>query len=161
MENVDLFTYANTLGSVNRETSKKRTTREQAWKNAEQVINLLHKAGTYGMTWKQLGHITGLHHGQISGLLSNMHRAGLVAQLRIRRDGCHPYIAAHFIPELPNAEVFIEPVTTQAGRVRTRLNLLMDLLEQCSEDGWVGESLINLQIQYKEMVKEIENERKR
>jgi len=161
MENVNLFTYADTIGSVDRETSRTRTTRNEAAQRAQQILDLLNPQATAGLTWKQIAQVTGLHHGQVSGLLSNMHRAGLVAQLRIRKDGCHPYIHADFIHWCGDGEVFIEPVTTQAGRTRTRLNLMMDLLEQCSRAGWVGEPLINLQTQYNELAKEMNNEGKR
>lgn len=159
MEDVNLFTYANTLGSVNRETSKTRTTREEATKRAQHILDLLNPEATKGFTWKELAQITGLHHGQISGLLSNMHRAGLVAQLRAKRDGCHPYIHADYVAWCGDGEVFIEPVSTQAGRTRTRLNLLMDALEQCSRENWSNPDTVwALRITYEEIKKDLANE---
>ena len=50
------------------------------------------RAGTRGITWKELGRELGLHHGQASGALSNLHRSDLIVRLIDRRERCGVYV---------------------------------------------------------------------
>lgn len=56
------------------------------------VMRLLRDAGARGLTWRELAGITGMHHGQASGALSNLHKDGRIARLVERRAKCHPYV---------------------------------------------------------------------
>jgi hypothetical protein len=62
----------------------------------EQVLSALLALGPTGATWKEMGEFLNLHHGQVSGALSNLHRAGLVFQLRQPRHRCMPYVHRDF-----------------------------------------------------------------
>lgn len=50
------------------------------------------RAGEEGITWRELSAITGWHHGQASGALSNLHRTGYITRLADRRDRCGIYV---------------------------------------------------------------------
>lgn len=56
------------------------------------VLDVLDRFGRQGLTWRELADLSGMHHGQASGVLSNLHAAGLVARLAERRDRSHPYV---------------------------------------------------------------------
>ena len=90
------FPYAGTSGHSGSETSKERaldsdrsgqTARRQA-----QALKLLDEQKSFGITWKELSEITGLHHGTASGVLSVLHKAGRIARLKESRDGCKVYV---------------------------------------------------------------------
>ena len=88
--------YNETSGYVLRPASQERAWREindGSLSQRQQDIRIeLAMAGVEGMTWKELGDKLGLHHGKISGALSNMHACGAVFMLREQRDRCHPYV---------------------------------------------------------------------
>lgn len=52
-----------------------------------------------GLTWKDLSEIENLHAGQSSGVLSVLHKAGLIVRLKQRRDRCSIYVAPPFVKE--------------------------------------------------------------
>lgn len=56
------------------------------------TLRALANARRYGMTWRELGDACGWHHGQASGALSALHRAGRVARLREQRAGSGVYV---------------------------------------------------------------------
>lgn len=60
------------------------------------ILNLLTRRGHYGATWVEVAANRGWHHGQASGALSVLHRAGRVARLKERRNRSHVYV----IPDL-------------------------------------------------------------
>lgn len=64
----------------------------------------------YGITWKELADLCAWHHGQASGVLSVLHKAGKVARLVERRNRCHVYV----LPEYVNGRD-----TQEQGRPRT------------------------------------------
>lgn len=55
------------------------------------------RAGEKGITWKELGIALGLHHGQSSGALSNLHRSGLIVRLAERRQRCGVYVLPMYV----------------------------------------------------------------
>lgn len=101
------------------DTSRERATREdrtgvfKARRN--QLLQLLHEAGTAGLTWKDAADLTGLHHGQISGALSKLHENGDVFQLKVTRHGCHPYLVAALKDDFYDYERNDEPVKVKAN----------------------------------------------
>lgn len=101
------------------DTSRARAQREDSNGTTRQrqneLIDLLHEAGTTGATWQELATITGLHHGQVSGTLSKLHQNGDVFQLKTTRNGCHPYIVAAYRDDFYDYERNDEPVKTRAN----------------------------------------------
>lgn len=101
------------------DTSRERATREDRTgaftARREQLLKLLHEAGTIGLTWKDAADLTGLHHGQVSGVLSKLHENGDVFQLKITRYGCHPYLISELKNDFYDYERNDEPVKTKAN----------------------------------------------
>ena len=116
-----LFNFDETDGYVQRPASKARAIEESkdGTRSArhKKVLKHLDLYGRNGATWKELGERLGLHHGQISGALSNMHKNGEVFALVKQRDRCHPYVHAKFREAFAPEERFDEPVKT-AGTLR-------------------------------------------
>jgi hypothetical protein len=52
----------------------------------------LRLAGRRGLTWRELAATFGLHHGQASSALSNLHRTGGAVRLSERREGSGVYV---------------------------------------------------------------------
>lgn len=137
----DLWTaYNGTAGYVARPASRERAVREvkDGTLSARQKTIRVHlaTAGVRGMTWKELSDLLNIHHGSVSGALSNMHAMGAVFMLRQQRDRCHPYVHAMFRDSFTAEERYDEPARTRNSR---RNELLTELLETCREaveNGW-------------------------
>lgn len=52
-----------------------------------------------GLTWKELGEIENIHAGQSSGVLSVLHKEGLLVRLKERRNRCSIYVAPIYVRE--------------------------------------------------------------
>lgn len=104
------------------DTSRARAVNEDlkgiTTRRRQQVTKLVHDSWTHGMTWADIAHATGLHHGQVSGALSKLHEMGQVFQLRKTRDGSHPYVHVDFRNEYRDDEVNDEPVKTRGTVLR-------------------------------------------
>jgi hypothetical protein len=50
-----------------------------------------------GLTWKDLGEIENIHAGQSSGVLSVLHKEGLIVRLKERRNRCSIYVAPPYV----------------------------------------------------------------
>lgn len=117
-----LFAYADqTTGSVDRPASRERAHREAndgtAADRALQILNTLaHEP--FGLTWGEVADRLGLHHGQASGALSNLHKTGRVFMLRTKRGKAHPYVHSHFRDAYPETDRYDTPAQTHAGKVR-------------------------------------------
>jgi len=134
--------YTDTGGYVLRPASKERAYREVASGELSvrqhQISVVLQGADLKGMTYKEVGDALGLHHGQSSGALSNMHAAGVVFMLRIQRNRCHPYVHVDHRAFFNDDECWDEPVRTRNSK---RTELLTDLLSACETAGTVGWSV--------------------
>lgn len=108
--------YNGTQGSVDRPASEQRVT-----PRLQQVALVVRDADDGGCIWKEVAAELGLHHGQASGALSNLHRMGVVFQLRETRNGCHPYVHAAYRGNYFDNERYDEPTQTKAGRERSAL----------------------------------------
>ncbi|UVK61370.1 winged helix-turn-helix DNA binding domain protein [Microbacterium phage Gingerbug] len=88
--------YGGTEGSSGSDASHERAAREarDGTATARQTVLLdsLAGAGAEGLTWRELGTATGLHHGQVTGGLSNLHKAGMIARLTVKRGRCSVYV---------------------------------------------------------------------
>lgn len=102
--------------SVLRAATLKRTGLYES--RRQRVAQLLAERDVHGMTWRELGAAMGLHHGQISGLLSSMHAAGDVFALRTLRDRCQPYVLCAWRGCFSDDECIDQPATTSASRNR-------------------------------------------
>jgi len=99
------------------------------------LLERLRMAGLAGKTWRELAADTGLHHGQVSGALSVMHKDGLIACLTTRRDRCHPYIHAQWIASHDPETVLLEPAQTLAGKRNTAIQDVIDAARYFCERG--------------------------
>lgn len=58
------------------------------------VLDLVQASGSRGLTWREVqDRLPGLHHGQVTSPLSNLHRSGALALLNERRERCGVYVA--------------------------------------------------------------------
>ena len=56
------------------------------------VLEDLRRAGPDGLTWRDLAAMHGMHHGQASSALSNLHRSGAAVRLQETRERCGVYV---------------------------------------------------------------------
>lgn len=95
------LTYNGTEGYSGSEASRMRAEGEArdgtVLRRQQDVMHWVQAAGVSGVTWRDLGEVTGLHHGQITGALSNLHRAGKIARLTQRRGRCSVYVAHEYV----------------------------------------------------------------
>jgi predicted transcriptional regulator len=124
-------TYAGTSGYVNQPASLARATTEAAsgvsTERAQRILNQLTDQPA-GMTWKQLSMRLNLHHGQISGALSNLHKSGHVFMLRQQRNKCHPYVHSIYRDQYTPEQRIDQPVKTKSNQRLTDLEELLDTL---------------------------------
>lgn len=116
---------------VNRDTSRERAQREASdgTFNArkEKVLQLLQQRDH---TWRELAEKLELHHGQISGLLSILHKHGQIVMLKARRDRCHPYTHIDNTRWLMPDEYWVEPVQTKTTRKLNQADQLAETVAQ-------------------------------
>jgi len=91
--------YAGTGGWSGTETSKARAEDDKKSGRLSQrqqdVLRALYDQPE-GLIWSEIADALRLHHGQASGALSNLHKAGLVFQLVTPRDKCLPYVHSRY-----------------------------------------------------------------
>lgn len=151
-EMIDLFTYAGTSGAVQRETSLDREHHErtsgETKKRGERFLALLNNRGAQGLTWKELqaayskSYVVELHHGQISGLLTNLHKTGSVfISPTVKRDGCFAYIASRYKELYQDEDRFDSPVQTKSGIRRAALEKMLGQVRELYQGDWHGEEI--------------------
>jgi len=132
--------YNGTGGYVERPASIERAVREaqDGTLSARQqaVVDALYAAGVKGATWRTLGQLLNLHHGQVSGVLSNLHKAGEIFMLRTKHDRCHPYVFHSYRIAYTDEQVFDTPATTRAGERTALLNELYTTCQTAKDIGW-------------------------
>lgn len=146
-----LFAYGETAGFVNAPASRERAAREAASgifnARASLILEVLRKHPD-GLTWKDLATMLSLHHGQVSGALSNLHRKGFVFMLHTKRERCHPYVHIDHIDRFFPLERIDEPSRTSASEKRELEQFILDELlrvpaEQIQvEDGSLRDAII-------------------
>ena len=96
-----LTPYAGTSGWSGSQTSQDRAVQDDTdgtTKGRQNVtLRLINASKTYGMTWEELADETGWHHGQASGVLSVLHKEGLIERLTERRGKCAVYIGLNSV----------------------------------------------------------------
>lgn len=86
-----------------------------------------------GVTWKELADRFGWHHGQASGILSNLHKAGRIARLTERRHRCYVYVLPEDVlgrdtqpqgrPRQPEDEFAVALIQAEAAILRVQAAL--------------------------------------
>lgn len=101
--------YAGTSGWSGSQTSRERAETEDrtgVTSDRQQVVLAgLALTRERGLTWKELAASQDWHHGQASGALSALHKAGRIARLaEERRDRCAVYVRPEHVAGRPTAE---------------------------------------------------------
>lgn len=117
MTSPDLFDpilpYAGTSGHSGSDTSERRARSEDGdgttTARQSETLRRLRDAGPDGMTWHDLADALGWHHGQASGVLSVLHRSGLIARLAASRNRCKIYVLPMFVDGRPTEEPTTRP----------------------------------------------------
>lgn len=125
----DFNTYAGTSGYVNQPASLARAITEANKGTSTERARLVLTHLAYkpeGMTWRELAEAMNLHHGQISGALSNLHRSGHVFMLRQQRNKCHPYVHAIYRDQYTDDQRIDTPVKTKSNQRLSDLEELLD-----------------------------------
>lgn len=93
--------YAGTSGWSGSQGSRDRAvsadTTGRTAKNQSDTLKTLRSRQERGVTWKELGALRGWHHGTASGVLSVLHKTGLIKRLSERRDRCHVYVLPEYV----------------------------------------------------------------
>lgn len=100
MDELDLtapvLPYAGTSGWSGTDTSADRARRNDSDGTTRDkqtaALRALNDAGWDGLTWRELAAIINAHHGTASGVLSVLHKEGLINRLTERRDRCKVYV---------------------------------------------------------------------
>ena len=66
-------------------------------KRQQMVLAYIKNANTAGCTWAELGQAFNLHHGLISSVLSNLHKADLIARLKNKRGRAAIYVVPQYV----------------------------------------------------------------
>jgi hypothetical protein len=117
--------YLGTEGYVTRQASILRAQRDVISGNAgERQIAILKHLSVLpqGATWVEVGHALQLHHGQVSGALSVLHKAGKLFQLRDTRSRSHPYVHSNFRYKYTDSERFDTPTRTNGKLLKARID---------------------------------------
>ena len=153
MEPLNPFQYNGSSGSVPRDTSidREKSERESGATSlrARRTMHLLLTRQGYGLTWKEVQqeyrnyYGEQLHHGQISGVLSNLHRDGRIFTTKaIKRENCLAYFHSDLRDFFSADERHDDPVQTKAGIRRAALESLVahiKLLNDHQDDFSYGE----------------------
>jgi hypothetical protein len=132
--------YTQTGGYVLRPASKERALREVASgvlsERQQRISVALRAARLDGMTYQEVGRALELHHGQSSGALSNMHKAGVVFMLRTQRNGCHPYVHVDYRDNFADDFCWDEPVRTRNSKRNELMGELLNVCRVAADVGW-------------------------
>jgi ribosomal protein S16 len=62
-----------------------------------QTVQLLMDRGELGATWREVSTLQAWGHPNTSRILSELHRDGIAARLRAKRDGCSVYVLTEYV----------------------------------------------------------------
>ncbi len=100
-----VYPYAGTSGHSGSDTSRERAERQDADGTTSMrqraLLNLLNEREEQGATWPDVALRMGLHHGAASGLLSAMHKEGLICRLSESRARCKVYVTPAWVADRP------------------------------------------------------------
>lgn len=93
--------YAGTSGWAGTDTSRDRAARDDSNGTTSRrqwlALRALEDSMFYGRTWRELADVTGMHHGQASGVLTLLHKAGKIARLADKREQCRIYVHLDYV----------------------------------------------------------------
>jgi hypothetical protein len=98
--------YAGTEGWSGSEASRARAVEQaqgEAGDRQERILHALDAHEENGATWAELGRDLGLHHGQVTGSLSSMHKAGTISRLQERRGRSSIYVLPQYVGDRPTS----------------------------------------------------------
>lgn len=129
------------------DTSRERAQQEDrdgtTSKRRGDILELLRTAGPAGLTWHDIANATGLHHGQVSGTLSTLHKDGTIACLTTKRNKCHPYIHLQWANHHADHEITWNPTQTLAGRKTAATQDVIDAARDFCRRGLGLQNLVN------------------
>jgi hypothetical protein len=104
--------YNGTAGWSGTDTSQERAMYNlrtgKEYNNQQKALALLKQYSKYGLTWKELSEKTGMHHGTASGVLSVLHKSGVIIRGKgLVRNRCKLYFDISLADEVRN-EPYIE-----------------------------------------------------
>lgn len=107
MNESDLFQamlpYAGTSGWSGSDTSRARAVNADGdgttLDRHRETIGYVMSQTWRGVTWRELADRMGWHHGTASGVLSVLHKEGLLSRLTEKRDKCKVYVFPTFVAE--------------------------------------------------------------
>ncbi len=133
---VPVLPYSGTSGWSGSDTSEQRARTEDAngttGKRQQETFDHLNRAGMKGLTWKELSELTGWHHGQASGVLSVMHKAGLVERLTESRNKCEPYVLVKYVFNRPTSAYRAKERAT-VEELENEIKRLQKLIDEIKE----------------------------
>ena len=127
--------YAGKSGHVaTSETSTDRAIHEDGEgitaKRQRDVLDFIERQGSTGATWREVAAALDLHHGQASGALSVLHKAGAIFIWRThKRHNCAVYLDRSFTPFIRESERQDAPKQTRSTQELDALNALLDAVE--------------------------------
>ena len=136
--NAQILPFNSTSGWAGSKASKDRQMfLDETGKTGERqqlVLAELQDAGKHGATWKDIALTLELHHGQASGVLSVLHRAGLIARLEQRRNKCSIYV----LPEFVDGREVTDSSKTRASMNENAIRAIRALHSETMESDIVG-----------------------
>jgi hypothetical protein len=97
LSNDAVLPYAGTSGWSGTDTSKARASdsdKSGKTKDSQSVaLKIVALSGHGGVTLQELSHLTRWHHGLSSGVLSILHKEGMISRLLEKRGKCRVYVA--------------------------------------------------------------------
>jgi len=115
--NLPELPYAGTSGHRGSDTSEARAKRDdrsgRTRDRQTDTLTCLARTQDLGLTWKELAHMMGWHHGQASGALSVLHKTERISRLTETRNRCKIYV----LPEWEMAR----PTEPHGGSMKQRV----------------------------------------
>jgi DNA-binding MarR family transcriptional regulator len=107
-----LTPYAGTSGWSGSDTSRERAQQQDSdgttSKRQKITLDYIKYYENYGVTWKELSNLTGWHHGSASGVLSVLHKAGVIVRLTARRNRCVIYVSPEYTNNRETAKIKVK-----------------------------------------------------
>jgi hypothetical protein len=98
---IPLLPYAGTSGWSGSATSQSRAVNADrdgtTSAHQRQALESLSGRGSDGGTWRELADEYGWHHGTASGVLSVLHKEGVIARLSTSRSRCKVYVLPDYV----------------------------------------------------------------
>ena len=109
-----------------------------AGRRRQEVWNYVRMSGLRGVTWAEVADAMNLHHGQATGALSNLHKAGKIVRLREKRGKSSIYVLPH---AADGRETVAHgrrrgAVAPESTEVAPGATLSADALTRAEERGW-------------------------